>query len=98
MKRGMSSKELISHDEKLVENVAELLGLQAHILEEVRSWSPQALPGVQTLFRGETYVSRDLISPTVRGCPSCLRGDVTSDQIQPEGQMVMQGHWQLRYT
>lgn len=94
----MSSKELISHDEKLVENVAELLGLQAHILEEVRSWSPQALPGVQTLFRGETCVSRDLISPTVRGCPSCLRGDVTSDQIQPEGQMVMQGHWQLRYT
>ena len=52
----------------------------------------------QARFRNETYVSRALINPVIRGCPSCLRGDVTSELMPPQGQMAMQGHWQLRYV
>lgn len=38
------------------------------------------------------------MSPTVQGCPSCLRESVTTDQLPLPAQMAMQGHWQLRYN
>ncbi|MCF2906180.1 TniQ family protein [Octadecabacter sp. CECT 8868] len=95
---GLSFKKLLQHDEKQFAIAAEILGLNSTTLAEVRTWSVQPQPGVHARFRNETYVSRALINPVIRGCPSCLRGNVTSELMPPQGQMAMQGHWQLRYV
>lgn len=95
---GLSWKKLVNHDESQVTRTATLLGLNAKSLEEARSWSHEPLPGVQLRFRGEAFGSRVLMSPTVRGCPSCLCESVTTDAVPLSGQMAMQGHWQLRYN
>ncbi|WP_417241828.1 TniQ family protein [Celeribacter sp.] len=95
---GLSFKKLVNHDGEQVQQVADILGLDAKTLREVRSWTMQPLLGVQVQFRGEAYGSRALMNPVVRGCLSCLREDVATDRAPPQAQMVMRGHWQLKYV
>jgi hypothetical protein len=47
-------------------------------------------------FRNETFVSRALKNPKVRGCPICLREDAEARPEAPMEAMVMRGDWQLR--
>lgn len=95
---GLSYKKLLVHDPAQISRLVELLGLDQETREEVQSWSLVPLPGVKTRFRNETYVSRTLMKPVVRGCPACLRDNVTNTSLPPAGQMVMQGQWQVKYV
>nr|WP_281253180.1 TniQ family protein [Puniceibacterium sediminis] len=95
---GLSTKKLINLDDRQTKVIAEMFGLQDPALQELLSWSPQPLASVQVRFREEDFVSRALINPVVRGCPACLREDIDSSTVTPQGQMVMRGDWQLRYV
>ncbi|MFG6532990.1 TniQ family protein [Sulfitobacter sp. 1A16787] len=95
---GLSIKKLIKLDDRQIEAIAEIFDLPDQALHELLSWSPQHTPGVQVCFRGEEFVSRALINPVVRGCPTCLREDLKSCHAAPQSKMVMRGDWQLRYV
>jgi hypothetical protein len=47
-------------------------------------------------FRNETFVSRALKNPKIRGCPVCLREDAQARPAAPLEAMAMRGDWQLR--
>ncbi|KIN75016.1 TniQ domain containing protein [Sulfitobacter noctilucae] len=47
-------------------------------------------------FRNETFVSRALKNPKMRGCPVCLREDAQTSTGAPLEEMAMRGDWQLR--
>ncbi|SEP66424.1 TniQ protein [Loktanella sp. DSM 29012] len=95
---GLSIKKLISMDGSQLETVVDIFGLDPTALEDLWSWTPQPVPGLQVRFRGELFGSRAVISPVMRGCPACLRDDLQCDRTPPQGQMVMRGEWQLRYS
>lgn len=91
-------KKLVNHEEQQATAVKEIFGLEEPIFQELLSWSPQPSANVQVRFRGENFISRALINPTVKGCPACLREDLQSSAAIPQGQMAMRGDWQVRHV
>ncbi len=47
-------------------------------------------------FRGELVPSRALRSPVVRGCPDCLRADITAQSVVPLTAITYRGDWPLK--
>lgn len=95
---GLSIKKLVTMDASQFGIMADIFALDPKALEDLLSWTPQPVPGLQAKFRGELYGSRAAISPAVRGCPVCLREDIQCDRMPLQGQMVMRGEWQLRHS
>lgn len=91
---GFSIKRLISLEKTAVESLVALGGLNADQRDTLISWTGEALGEVRMSFRGETFVTRALRSPSIRGCPACLREDAKS--FEGPAAMVMRGDWQLR--
>ena len=93
---GFSIKRLIFLEEVAVESLVALGGLNADERETLISWTGEALGEVRMSFRGETFVTRALRNPSIRGCPACLREDAKSFEGPATAAMVMRGDWQLR--
>jgi hypothetical protein len=93
---GFSLKRLINLDEAAVRALSEIGGLDDFAREDMVSWTGHPQGNVRSLFRNEVFVSRAIRSPTVRGCPICLKEDAAATEVANAGAMVMQGHWQLR--
>jgi hypothetical protein len=96
MNMGFSIKKIINLEDNAVRDLAECGGLTGEQIEELVSWTGQAVGGVQMAFRNEIFVSRAVRNPIMRGCPICLREDVEIDPSRPISRMAMQGDWQLR--
>lgn len=60
------------------------------------SWTGVPSGDVRMRFRGETFGSRALRNPVMRGCPRCLAEDAARLPDEPLAVMVMRGEWQLR--
>ena len=75
---GFSIKRLIFLEKVAVESLVALGGLNADERETLISWTGEALGEVRMSFRGETFVTRALRNPGIRGCPICLREDAMS--------------------
>ena len=93
---GFSIKRLIFLEKVAVESLVALGGLNADERETLISWTGEALGEVRMSFRGETFVTRALRNPGIRGCPICLREDAMSIEGPSTAAMVMRGDWQLR--
>jgi hypothetical protein len=92
---GFSVKQVINLNNDALQRLAEISGLTELQSTEMVSWTGQRLGNVRTAFRGETFVSRAVRSPAMRGCPVCLRDDAL-DQPEPLRAMIMRGDWQVR--
>ena len=93
---GFSLKRIVNGDNLAIECLAELGGLDLDQLTTLRSWTGQTLGNVRMSFRSEVYVTRALRATTVKGCPACLREDVSATDGNPRTAMVMRGDWLLR--
>jgi len=93
---GFSLKRIILLDDPALSRLAEYGGLSKGQLAELVSWTGRSNGDVTKLFRGETFGSRAIWNPVVRGCPVCLREDAETDLRKPLTQMTMRGDWQLR--
>ena len=90
MDMDFSIKKITNLEENAVRGLAECGGLTDEQIQELVSWTGQAVGGVRMAFRNEIFVSRAVRNPIMRGCPICLREDAGNDR------MAMRGDWQLR--
>src|SRR5690606_26590376 len=88
---GFTLRTVIELDESAIQNLADRGGLDAKGIEELISWTGQAVGNVRMAFRGEVFVSRALRNPRVRGCPVCLREDAEAHGGGPAAGMAMRG-------
>ncbi|MBP0483621.1 TniQ family protein [Sagittula salina] len=95
MDMGFSLKRVIVQDADSLAHVRELSGMSLADLAELLSWTGERLGDVRMKFRGDTFVSRALRSPTMRGCPACLAKDAEAPG-EPLGNIVMRGDWLCR--
>ena len=93
---GFSLKRIVLLESTAIECLAAYGGLSARQLQELISWTGQSIGDVRMSFRGETFVSRALRNPVIRGCPICLREDAQAGDDKPLKFMAMRGDWQLR--
>jgi hypothetical protein len=93
---GLTFRRVVESDDHAMDTLASLGGLTSSSKREMISWSGKRLGGVKMNFRGETFGSRSLRNPIVRGCPICLRGDVAASERSNIQAMVMRGDWLLR--
>jgi len=70
---GFSMKRMINLESEAVGRIAQLGGLDAEAHANLLSWTGERSGDVRMDFRNETFVSRALKNPKVRGCPICLR-------------------------
>ena len=70
---GFSFKRILEQDELAVAAFAARSGLTQDQLSTLLSWTGERIGDVRMRYRGEVFISRALRSPTVRGCPHCLR-------------------------
>jgi hypothetical protein len=91
-----SLKRIILLESTAIERLADYGGLSAKQLQELIFWTGQSIGDVRMSFRGETFVSRALRNPVIRGCPICLREDAQAGGDKPLKFMAMGGDWQLR--
>ncbi len=93
---GFSLKKIVSLEKGALQALARCGGLSDTQISELCSWTGYSIGDVQMKFRGETFVSRALRNPIVRGCPSCLREDIEASTKSPLTRMYLRGHWGLR--
>lgn len=93
---GAPFKHFLEQDPKAFEILADWAGFSPQQLNEMLSWTGTRAGNVRTKFRGGLFVSRALRNPAMRGCPVCLREDVTGHDGLGVAAMVMRGDWQLR--
>jgi hypothetical protein len=93
---GAPFKRFLEQDPAAFEALAEWARLEPHQLEEILSWTGIRAGNVRMTFRGETFVSRELRNPVMRGCPVCLREDAAGHTCPSAEAMVMRGDWQMR--
>lgn len=93
---GFSLKRIVNLEETALNSLARLGGLTSNELQSLLTWTGQPLGKVRTSFRGETFVSRAVRNPRIRGCPICLREDAETDTVKPLTRIAMRGDWQLR--
>lgn len=93
---GFSVKRAIHLDERALRQLTICGDLSPDQLDELISWTGRQIGDVRTDFRGEVFVTRAIVNPVLRGCPTCLREDVQNDAANPLRYIVMRGHWQLR--
>ncbi|MBV0893002.1 TniQ family protein [Paracoccus sp. Z118] len=92
---GVSFRRVLNQDPDAVGRLAAWTGLTAVHLAELLSWTGEPIGDVRMRFRGETFVSRALRNPVLRGCPDCLRQDAAVPPRSLEA-MSLRGDWQLR--
>jgi hypothetical protein len=95
---GLSFKRVLGLDREALDGVAKWGRLSSEQLHELLSWMGQRAGNVRMHFRGEIFISRALRSPTLRGCPTCLREDALAHDGPSIEAMAMRGDWQLRET
>lgn len=93
---GAPFRRLIEQDQNALDALADWTGLTARQMDEMLSWTGVRAGNVRMRFRGETFVSRALRNPVVRGCPVCLREDASQHDGPSTAAMVMRGDWQSR--
>lgn len=93
---GFSIMRMISLEAGAVSRVAQLAGLDGEARSNLLSWTGERSGDVRMRFRNETFVSRALKNPKIRGCPVCLTEDAQTSPAAPFEAMVMRGDWQLR--
>ncbi|NBZ87628.1 TniQ family protein [Stagnihabitans tardus] len=93
---GAPLKRIFDSDRAAAVAVASWGGLASVDVDEMLSWTGVPVGDVRMTFRGETFVSRALRSPTLRGCPICLREDAEAHEGDLAEAMAYRGHWQFR--
>jgi hypothetical protein len=93
---GCSFKKIINLDVGSLERLAICGGLNTDRFDELLSWTGRQTGNVRINFRGESFVTRAVRNPVIRGCPICLREDIPDGADEPLKHLAMQGHWQLR--
>ncbi|MHA3980094.1 TniQ family protein [Halovulum sp. GXIMD14794] len=93
---GFSFKGILHLDETALGRLAEVGGVDDAQVKEMLSWTGQRAGDFRTVFRGESFVSRALRNPVMKGCPICLREDAADHHGEPLEAMVMRGHWLMR--
>jgi hypothetical protein len=93
---GFSIKRMINLEAEAVSRIAQLGGLDGDASSNLLSWTGERSSDVRMDFRNETFVSRALKNPKMRGCPVCLREDAQASPAAPLEAMAMRGDWQLR--
>ncbi len=93
---GAPFKHFLEQDPEAFEILADWANLDPQQMNEMLSWTGTRAGNVRTKFRGSLFVSRALRNPAMRGCPVCLREDITEHDGLGVAAMVMRGDWQLR--
>lgn len=93
---GTPFKRLLDEGPSAILDLAASTGLSEEQAVELMSWTGVRAGDVRMTFRGESFVSRALRNPVMRGCPICLREDAANQPENPLEALVMRGDWQLR--
>lgn len=93
---GFSVKRIFLLEERALARLTAIGGLERADIDEMISWTGQAIGDVRMQFRGEVFGSRALRNPVVRGCPVCLLEDIAEQPRDPRASMAMRGDWLLR--
>jgi hypothetical protein len=93
---GTPFKRLLEEDPTAIFDLAASTGLTEEQAVELISWTGVRAGEVRMTFRGESFVTRALRNPVIRGCPICLREDAANRPENPLEALVMRGDWQLR--
>ncbi|QFT61806.1 hypothetical protein FIU91_02600 [Roseivivax sp. THAF30] len=95
---GFSLRRICVGESVAIEKMAEVGNLSSDEIADLRSWTGEILGDVRMAFRNDVFVSRALRSPTVRGCPHCLREDIERNPGRPFEAMALRGDWQVKYA
>lgn len=88
---GSEIRRVLRHEKEALEALVKWGHLSSAELAELLSWSVEHVSDVQSQLRGELFNSRALHSPTMRGCPECLRDDLKPAHDDPAEVLVMRG-------
>lgn len=94
---GISIKRVANVDRIALEKLVAVAGFDETVVEDLATWSGEAIGDVRMRFRDEIFVTRALRGSTIRGCPTCLREDAERYAGPALEAMAMRGDWQLRY-
>ncbi|MFC0281062.1 TniQ family protein [Falsigemmobacter intermedius] len=92
---GVQFRNILELPDVMREGLLKWANLSVPQMDEMLSWTGIRSGDIKITYRGETFGSRSLRSPTVRGCPVCLRQDMSVDGTAAE-LMALRGHWQFR--
>ena len=95
---GFSFRRVLQAEPEALEKMASLAPFSQSQMEDLISWTGQALGDVRMSFRGEIFVSRALRNPTVRACPQCLREDALAEETRAPERMAFRGDWQVKFV
>lgn len=95
LEMGFSLKRILNLEPWTLQRFFQLSGLERTQADELVSWTGINVGNVRTELRNEVFVSRAVRSPTVRGCPACLREDAAGE-ASPMLSMYLRGEWQIR--
>lgn len=93
---GLSLKRMVKLEDEAIAALKRVGGLSDQQVDTLLSWTGVSVGDVQMQFRGETFGSRALRNPVMRGCLKCLAEGAASQPDEPLAAMVMRGEWQLR--
>lgn len=92
---GFSLKRVVNQDATSLELIRQLSDLSEVDMATLLSWTGEPLGDVRMQFRGETFVSRALRNPTMRGCMDCL-STYAVEPGQPLANIALHGDWLCR--
>ncbi len=83
-------------DQEAVAAVTKWGNLSPVEMEELLSWTGVPAGEIRMRFRGETFGSRSLRNPVMRGCRKCLAEDAQRNPGTPLKEMAIRGDWLFR--
>ncbi len=88
-------KSVLDGEHDALSNLTVLGDVAQH---EVVKWSARRSNGAHQVFRNETFHTRNIRSPVVRGCPACLKEDVQHQHAPPGQAMALRSHWMVKHV
>lgn len=65
---------------------------------ELISWTPQKSKGARRIIRNDTFPSKTILAPEIRGCPVCLQEDAKNASSSPHAAMAIRGDWLIPHV
>ena len=66
--------------------------------QELSKWTARRIDGSYHNLRHDTFHTKSIRSPIIRGCPTCLRDDVSDQNAPPEQAMAFRSHWMVKHV
>ncbi|SPF80032.1 TniQ family protein [Pseudoprimorskyibacter insulae] len=92
---GVPFVQALRGDPETLDEIAAIIGLESSALGY---WTPLAAGKAKREINGHLFPVRPLLTSEVRGCPSCLQGDVQQSGLPAHRAMTFRSHWLIHHV